>query len=53
MASDAVQILLKYVKATLSSKFLIQCVRRQPVDWNTREGDMLKRAYWTCYVIEG
>ncbi|KAK0255154.1 hypothetical protein B0A54_16294 [Friedmanniomyces endolithicus] len=37
------------VSASMACQVLIRC---QPIDWSTAEGDLIKRAYWTCVLSE-
>lgn len=37
------------VAASMACQVLIRC---QPIDWSTTNGDLVKRAYWTCILSE-
>ena len=37
------------VAASMACQVLIKC---QDIDWSTRTGDLIKRAYWTCILNE-
>ncbi|KAK4930640.1 hypothetical protein LTR10_011978 [Elasticomyces elasticus] len=37
------------VAASMACQVLVRC---QPIDWSSTEGDLIKRAYWTCVLSE-
>ncbi|KAK1808457.1 hypothetical protein LTR12_017185 [Friedmanniomyces endolithicus] len=37
------------VAASMACQVLVRC---QPIDWSSAEGDLIKRAYWTCVLSE-
>jgi hypothetical protein len=37
------------VAASMACQVLIRC---RPIDWTSPEGDLIKRAYWTCVLSE-
>ena len=37
------------VAASMACQVLIKC---QPIDWSSANGDLIKRAYWTCILSE-
>ncbi|KAI9780525.1 MAG: hypothetical protein M1839_006643 [Geoglossum umbratile] len=38
------------VAAAMACKILVSC--DEPIDWSTRRGDHIKRAYWHCVLME-
>ncbi|TKA51528.1 hypothetical protein B0A49_12065, partial [Cryomyces minteri] len=37
------------VTASMACQVLVKC---QPLDWNSHRGDLVKRAFWSCNLIE-
>ncbi|KAJ9634781.1 hypothetical protein H2199_008830 [Coniosporium tulheliwenetii] len=44
---------IDFWRTTVMASEAIQIILKRPIEWTSHNGDMIKRAYWVCNIIEG